>query len=70
MWKLANPTVTITEAIKTWIGGHLTAQNINNYAAGGKKGIVNDACSGIADCSGTLLCTSQGSFVGNRCTQA
>jgi hypothetical protein len=52
-WKTANPGVTITAAITTWLGNNLTAQNINNYGAGGKKGVKNDACSGSPDCKGT-----------------
>lgn len=55
-WKTANPTLTITDAIKTWLGSNLTAQNRNNYGAGGKKGEKNDACSGSPDCKGT--CTN------------
>jgi len=64
MWKLANPTVSITEAIKTWIVGHLTAQNINNYAAGTQKGVKNDACSAANDCLLGVACTN------NKCTGA
>ena len=63
-WKLANPTVLITEQIKTWIGGHLTAQNINNYAAGTQKGVKDDACSAANDCLLGVACTN------NKCTQA
>ena len=64
MWKLANPTVLITEQIKTWIGGNLTAQNINNYAAGTQKGVKNDACSAANDCLLGVACTN------NKCTEA
>jgi hypothetical protein len=64
MWKLANPTVTMTDQIKTWIVGHLTAQNINNYAAGTQKGDKDDACSAPNDCLLGVACTN------NKCTKA
>jgi len=62
-WKSANPTVTITEGIKTWISGHLTAQNINNYGRGTKMGEKNDACSGTNDCLLGASCTN------SKCTE-
>jgi len=63
-WKTANPGVTITAAITTWLGNNLTAQNKNNYAAGTKKGDKDDACSGPNDCLLEAACTN------SKCTKA
>ena len=63
-WKTANPGATITESIHTWLSGHLGAQNINNYAAGTKKGDKDDACSGPNDCLLGAACTN------SKCTKA